>query len=79
MNIDPTYESSNSGKDFYKAIDKKAKSILKRDVYFQYREAARKGMAEGLIRPKTTEEIHKELKQKPWLKVNKIIKKNKQQ
>ena len=27
-------------------------------------------MKEGLIRPKTTEEIHTDLKQKRWLKIN---------
>lgn len=72
--IDPTYESSNSGKDFYEAIDKKAKAILKNDPYFQYREAVNKAKEKGFIRKKTTEEIHTDLKKKPWLKINKRIK-----
>jgi hypothetical protein len=77
--IDPTYESSNSGKDFYQAIDRKAKNILKNDPYFQYREAVKKGMKEGLIRAKTTEEIHNDLRKKRWLKINKELKRKEEE
>ena len=77
--IDPTYESGNSGIDFYQAIDRKARSILKNDPYFQYREAVKKGVKEGLIRPKTTEEIHSDLKKKRWLKINREIKKKEEE
>jgi hypothetical protein len=77
--IDPTYESTNSGKAFYQAIDQKAKDILKNDPYFQYREAVKKGIKEGLIRPKTTEEIHSDLKNKRWLKINREIKRKEEE
>jgi hypothetical protein len=77
--IDPTYESCNSGKDFYQAIDTKAKDILKNDPYFQYREAVKNGIAKGLIRQKTTEEIHTDLKKKRWLKINKEIRRKEEQ
>lgn len=77
--IDPTYESSNSGKEFYEAIDKKAKDILKNDPYFQYREAVKKAQQSGLIRHKTTEEIHNDLKKKRWIKINREIKKNEEE
>lgn len=74
INIDPTYENSNTTQELYKAIDKKAKDILKNDPYFQYREAVKKGIKEGLIRPKTTEEIHEDLRKKRWLKINRHLK-----
>tara|TARA_X000001388_G_scaffold17838_2_gene11113 strand:+ start:2601 stop:2843 length:243 start_codon:yes stop_codon:yes gene_type:complete len=78
-NIDPTYDNSNSYKELFDMIDKKAKSIIKNDVWFQHRQTAKQAIAEGLIRKKTDKEIADELKSKPWLKVNKIIRKNEQQ
>jgi hypothetical protein len=77
-NIDPTYENSNSYKELFDMIDKKAKNIIKNDAWFQHRQTAKQAIAEGLIRKKTNEEIAEELKSKPWLKVNKLIRKNEQ-
>lgn len=77
--IDPTYESSNSGKAFYQAIDKKAKDILKNDPYFQFREAVASAKKLGLIRPKTIEEIHDDLRKKRWLKINKELKRKEEE
>ena len=78
-NIDPTYDNSNSLKELFDMVDTKAKDILKNDTYYQYRRVAKEAIDSGLIRKKTDEEIAKELKSKPWLKVNKIIRKNEQQ
>lgn len=78
-NIDPTYDNSNRYKELYDMVDTKAKDILKNDVYYQHRRTAKEAIASGLIRKKTDEEIAEELKSKPWLKVNKIIRKNIQQ
>ena len=78
-NIDPTYENTNSYKELFDMIDTKAKNIIKNDVWFQHRQVAKQDIADGLIRKKTDDEIAEELKSKPWLKVNKIIRKNEQQ
>jgi hypothetical protein len=78
-NIDPTYENTNSYKELFDMIDKKAKTIIKNDAWFQHRQVAKQAIADGLIRKKTDDEIADELKSKPWLKVNKIIRKNEQQ
>lgn len=78
-NIDPTYSTENSAKDLYKMIDHKAKQILKNDVTYQYRQIAKKAIKAGLIRKKTEVEIAKEIAKKPWLKINKIIRKNEEQ
>jgi hypothetical protein len=77
--IDPTYESNNSAKDFYNAIDIKAKDILKNDPYFQFREAVEAAKKLGLIRQKTTEEVFTDLKKKPWLKINREIKRKEEE
>jgi hypothetical protein len=77
-NIDPTYENTNSYKELFDMIDTKAKNIIKNDVWFQHRQVAKQAIADGLIRKKTDDEIADELKSKPWLKVNKIIRKNEQ-
>ena len=79
MNADPTHDSTNSAKEFYKAIDNKARRILKHDPCFQYRQAVKKGVQSGLIRKKTDIEIHNEVLKKPWIKVNEIIKNNEHQ
>ena len=78
-NIDPTYSTENSAKDLYKMIDHKAKQILKNDVTYQYRQIVKKAMKAGLIRKKTEVEIAKEIAKKPWLKINKTIRKNEEQ
>ena len=78
-NIDPTYENTNSYKELFDMIDKKAKNIIKNDVWLQHLQVSKQAIADGLIRKKTDDEIAEELKSKPWLKVNKIIRKNEQQ
>lgn len=75
-NIDPTYDNSNSIKALYDMVDTKAKDIIKSDPWFKYRQAVRQGISEGLIRKKTDEEIAEEMKSKPYLKANRIIRKN---
>jgi len=57
-------------------IDAKAPELYKQDPYYEYKLIAQSAIAKGLIRKKTQEEINKELKKKPWLKVNKVIRRN---
>tara|TARA_E500000318_G_scaffold89792_1_gene87450 strand:- start:115 stop:354 length:240 start_codon:yes stop_codon:yes gene_type:complete len=60
----------------FKMIDAKSKKILKEDPYLPYRQAVQKAKDKGYIRKKTQEEIDQECSNKPWLKVNKVIRKN---
>ena len=57
-------------------IDAKAPDLYKQDPYYEYKLIAQSAIAKGLIRKKTQEEINEELKKKPWLKVNKVIRRN---
>ncbi len=57
-------------------IDAKAPELLKQDPYYEYKQIAQKAINSGLIRKKTQEEIDAECRKKPWLKVNKIIRRN---
>lgn len=71
------YESRNEAiKRLFKMIDAKAPELLKQDPYYEYKQVAEQAKAQGLIRKKTQEEIDAECAKKPWLKVNKIIRKN---
>lgn len=57
-------------------IDAKAPELYKQDPYYEYKLIAQKAIAKGLIRKKTQEEINAECAKKPWLKMNKVIKRN---
>ena len=71
------YETSNESiKRIFKMIDAKAPDLYKQDPYYEYKLIAQSAIAKGLIRKKTQEEINEELKKKPWLKVNKVIRRN---
>lgn len=71
------YESSSESiKRIFKMIDAKAPELYKQDPYYEYKLIAQSAIAKGLIRKKTQEEINEECAKKPWLKVNKVIRKN---
>jgi hypothetical protein len=71
------YETSNESiKRMFKMIDAKAPELYKQDPYYEYKLVAQKAIAKGLIRKKTQEEIDAECAKKPWLKMNKVIRKN---
>jgi hypothetical protein len=71
------YETSNESiKRMFKMIDAKAPELYKQDPYYEYKLIAQKAIAKGLIRKKTQEEIDAECAKKPWLKMNKVIRKN---
>lgn len=73
------YESSNESiKRMFKMIDAKAPELYKQDPYYEYKLIAQKAIAKGLIRKKTQEEIDAECAKKPWLKMNKVIRRNEQ-
>ena len=73
------YESSNESiKRMFKMIDAKAPELYKQDPYYEYKIIAEKAIAKGLIRKKTQEEIDAECAKKPWLKMNKVIRRNEQ-
>lgn len=74
IQIDPTFNDRSS--DIERLVDKRANDILKGDVCYEYRKLVKYGINSGLIRKKTEEEIKQEIKQKPWLEVNKTIRKN---
>lgn len=57
-------------------IDAKAPELYKQDPYYEYKLIAQSAIAKGLIRKKTKEEIDAECAKKPWLKMNKVIKRN---
>jgi len=57
-------------------IDAKAPELYKQDPYYEYKLIAQKAIAKGLIRKKTQEEIDAECAKKPWLKMNKVIRRN---
>lgn len=59
-------------------IDAKAPELYKQDPYYEYKIIAEKAIAKGLIRKKTQEEIDAECAKKPWLKMNKVIRRNEQ-
>ena len=59
-------------------IDAKAPELYKQDPYYEYKLIAQKAIAKGLIRKKTQEEIDAECAKKPWLKMNKVIRRNEQ-
>jgi ATP-dependent protease ClpP protease subunit len=72
-----SYETnSESIRRIFKMIDAKAPELLKQDPYHEYKKTAEEAIEKGLIRKKTQEEIDAECAKKPWLKVNKIIRKN---
>ena len=62
----------------FKMIDAKAPELYKQDPYYEYKIIAEKAIAKGLIRKKTQEEIDAECAKKPWLKMNKVIRRNEQ-
>ena len=62
--------------NLFKMMESKGPEILKQDPYYEYKQIAEQAKAKGLIRKKTQEEIDAECAKKPWLKVNKIIRKN---
>ena len=62
----------------FKMIDAKAPELYKQDPYYEYKLIAQKAIAKGLIRKKTQEEIDAECAKKPWLKMNKVIRRNEQ-
>jgi len=71
------YETnSESIRRMLKMIDAKAPQLLKQDPYYEYKLVAEQAKANGLIRKKTQEEIDAECAKKPWLKMNKVIRKN---
>lgn len=73
------YETSNESiKRMFKMIDAKAPELYKQDPYYEYKLIAQKAIAKGLIRKKTQEEIDAECAKKPWLKMNKVIRRNEQ-
>jgi len=47
--------------------------ISKQDNHSEYRKAVKWGFANGLLRVKSESEINLEMRQKPWLAVNRII------
>lgn len=57
-------------------VHSKGEQLLNENPYHEYQVAAEQALKSGLIRKKTQEEIDEELKGKPWLQVNKIIRKN---
>lgn len=57
-------------------MEKRSEEVLKGDAWHPYKVIAQEAIAAGLIRKKTEKEIQEEIKIKPWLKVNKIIKEN---
>lgn len=57
-------------------IDAKAPELYKQDPYYEYKLIAQKAISKGLIRKKTQEEINAECAKKPWLKMNKVIRRN---
>lgn len=72
-----SYESSNESiKRIFKMMDAKAPELYKQDPYYEYQQIAKEAISKGLIRKKTQEEINEECAKKPWLKMNKIIRKN---
>jgi hypothetical protein len=74
------FESRNENiKGLFKMIDHKSREIIKNDPYYEHQQIAQWAKTKGLIRMKTQEEIDKELKKKPWLKINKVIRKNEAQ
>jgi hypothetical protein len=70
--------SSESIRRMFKMIDAKAPELYKQDPYYEYKLIAQSAIAKGLIRKKTQEEINAECAKKPWLKMNKVIRKNEQ-
>jgi len=57
-------------------VHSKGEQYIQQNPYSEYQEIAYKAKLSGLIRKKTDEEIAEELKGKPWLKINKIIRHN---
>jgi ATP-dependent protease ClpP protease subunit len=71
------YETnSESIKRIFKMMDAKAPELYKQDPYYEYKIIAQDAIDKGLIRKKTQEEIDAECAKKPWLKMNKVIRKN---
>ena len=62
-----------------KMIDHKGMDLMKQDPYYEYYLAAQWAKKRGLIRKKTEAEISKEIESKPWLQINKQIRKKEQQ
>jgi len=57
-------------------VETGAERLLKQDVYAKDRAAVAWGFANGLLRVKSESEINLELREKPWLKINKTIQAN---
>jgi len=68
--------NSESIKRIFKMMDAKAPDLMKSDPYYEHYKVAKQAIKDGLIRKKTQEEINAECAKKPWLKVNKVIRKN---
>jgi hypothetical protein len=68
--------SSESLKRIFKMMDARAPELYKQDPYYEYKVIAQNAINKGLIRKKTQEEINEECAKKPWLKVNKTIRRN---
>ncbi len=64
--------------NLFKMMEAKGPAYCKHDPFYEHYCVAQDAIKKGLIRKKTQEEIDEELKKKPWLKVNKIIRKNEQ-
>jgi hypothetical protein len=57
-------------------VNKGTERLLKQDVHAEERAAVAWGFANGLLRVKSESEINLELREKPWLKINKTIQAN---
>jgi hypothetical protein len=68
------YEANESTiKETMNIVEAGAERLLKQDVYAKEREAVAWGFNNGLLRVKSESEINLELREKPWLKINKTI------
>jgi hypothetical protein len=71
------YETNESTiKETMNIVDAGMERLLKQDVYAKEREAVAWGFNNGLLRVKSESEINLELREKPWLKINKTIQLN---
>jgi hypothetical protein len=75
--LTPIYDpETNTVSETLAIVEKGIKSILRRDPFAEYRKAAEWGFANGLLRVKSESEINLELRSKPWLAINRLIKEN---
>lgn len=77
--VDPTYSTGSSRKELHDMVDLKSDLLLKGDVLLEYRRAVEWGRRNHLIRNLTTDELDHKHSTKPWLEVNKVIRKNEEQ